>query len=103
MNTRDLDVFCFFSHAWLLGHATFPVQINVTIQAKDQYGNFLTAGGETTWALLLKTTPPEYLGQTSAGTVYDLGNGTYSGVYRGTINGILLMQVLPCHWCCARA
>ena len=65
----------------------------MTIVATDQYGNPLTAGGETSWVLLIKTIPPEFLGQSTAGSVYDWGNGTYSGTYYAKANGVMLLQV----------
>lgn len=65
----------------------------ITITAKDQYGNRLTAGGESTWLVVLKTFPPLFEGQTSTGEVEDHGNGTYTGRFTPIMSGELLLQV----------
>jgi hypothetical protein len=67
--------------------------INITINAKDEFGNQLTAGGETTWLVVLKTFPPLFEGQTSTGEVFDNDDGTYTGVFTPIMSGDLLLQV----------
>jgi hypothetical protein len=69
------------------------VSVSINITAHDMYGNKLTSGGETTWSLILKTFPPDFLGQTSVGSITDQSNGIYIGEYTPVFNGVMLLQV----------